>query len=209
MRRRIAKHNGHALAATSAAPTPTHTHIERDGELRAGGNCALWDVTMHGERAGRRKLHGELDSKRGTISSNGSFTAPGAVGSITITATAQSASGTATISVQLALPSSKHVVLVMEENQEYSTVVGNTADWPNLNELISSGALATNYFADSHPSIGNYFMLTTGQLLTTNDNSTKVFNVDNIARRMLAANASFKVYAEGIKQGYVGGNGNI
>ena len=72
--------------------------------------------------------------------------------------------------------------------------------------LISNGALATNYFADSHPSIGNYFMLTTGQLLTTNDNSTKVFNVDNIARRMLAANASFKVYAEGIKQGYVGGN---
>jgi acid phosphatase len=49
-------------------------------------------------------------------------------------------------------------------------------------------------------------MLTTGQLLTTNDNSTTVWNVDNIARRMLSSNVSFRIYAEGITQGYVGGN---
>jgi phosphatidylinositol-3-phosphatase len=104
------------------------------------------------------------------------------------------------------LPQSKHVVIVMEENQSYSTVVGDTSAWPNLNALVGKGALATHYYANSHPSIGNYFMLTTGQLLTTNDNSTKVWNVDNIARRMLAAHVSFKIYAEGIKQGYVGGN---
>jgi acid phosphatase len=93
----------------------------------------------------------------------------------------------------------------MEENQSYSTVVGATA-WPNLNTLIAHGALATNYYADSHPSIGNYFMLTTGQLLTTDDNSTQVFDVDNIARRMLSAGVTFRVYAEGITQGYTGGN---
>lgn len=93
----------------------------------------------------------------------------------------------------------------MEENQSYSTVVGNLA-WPNLNGLIGHGALPTNYYADSHPSIGNYFMLTTGQLLTTDDNSTQVFNVDNIARRMLSSGVSFRVYAEGITQGYTGGN---
>jgi acid phosphatase len=49
-------------------------------------------------------------------------------------------------------------------------------------------------------------MLTTGQLLTTDDSSTTVWNVDNIARRMLAAGVPFRVYAEGITQGYVGGN---
>jgi acid phosphatase len=95
--------------------------------------------------------------------------------------------------------------MVMEENQSYATVVGNSA-WPNLNHLISNGALATNYYANSHPSIGNYFMLTTGQLLTTDDNSTQVWNVDNLARRMLAAGIPFRIYAEGITQGYVGGN---
>ena len=104
------------------------------------------------------------------------------------------------------VPHSAHVVIVMEENQEYSTVVGDTTSWPNLNSLIANGALPTNYYADAHPSIGNYFMLTTGQILTKDDNSTVVWNVDNIARRMLAANVTFKVYAEGITQGYVGGN---
>ncbi len=49
-------------------------------------------------------------------------------------------------------------------------------------------------------------MLTTGQLLTTDDNSTQVFDVDNIARRMLSAGVTFRVYAEGITQGYTGGN---
>ena len=102
-------------------------------------------------------------------------------------------------------PASPHIVMVMEENQSYSTVVGSTA-WPNLNNLIKAGALATNYYADSHPSIGNYFMLTTGQSLTLNDNSTQVWNVDNIARRMISAGVSFKVYAEGVTNGYIGGN---
>jgi acid phosphatase len=104
------------------------------------------------------------------------------------------------------VPASKHVVLVMEENQSYSTVAGNTNVWPHLNALIATGALATNYYADGHSSIPNYFMLTTGQTLTFDDNSTKVWDVDNIARRMLAAAVPFRVYAEGITQGYLGGN---
>ena len=96
--------------------------------------------------------------------------------------------------------------MVMEENQSYATVVGNTTDWPNLNSLIANGALPTNYYANTHPSIGNYFMLTTGQILTNDDSSTAVWNVDNLARRMLAAGISFKIYAEGITQGYLGGD---
>lgn len=103
-------------------------------------------------------------------------------------------------------PTAPHIVIVMEENQSYSTVVGNTTGWPNLNNLIKAGALATNYYADFHPSIGNYFMLTTGQSLTLNDGSTQIWNVDNIARHMISAGVSFRVYAEGITNGYLGGN---
>jgi acid phosphatase len=145
----------------------------------------------------------------GAISSAGLFTAPSNTGNISITATStanQAESGTATVSIQFQTPPSKHIVLVMEENQSYATVVGNTSAWSNLNALITAGALPTNYYADSHPSIGNYFMLTTGQLLTTDDSSVAVWNIDNIARRMIAANVSFRVYAEGISQGYIGGN---
>jgi acid phosphatase len=95
--------------------------------------------------------------------------------------------------------------MVMEENQGYGTVVRSSA-WPNLNQLIANGALPTNYYANAHPSIGNYFMLTTGQLLTNNDLSTKVWDVDNLARRMLAANIPFRIYAESIPRGYLGGD---
>jgi phosphatidylinositol-3-phosphatase len=145
----------------------------------------------------------------GAITSSGAFTAPSSTEKVTVTATSaqdSTISGTATLTVAYAIPSSKHVVLIMEENQSYSTVAGDTANWPNLNGLISKGALATNYYADSHPSIGNYFMLTTGQILTTDDSSTQVWNVDNLARHMLAAGKSFKVYAEGVTQGYLGGD---
>lgn len=103
----------------------------------------------------------------------------------------------------------KQIVIVMEENQNYSTVAGNTATWPNLNNLIKNGALATNYFADFHPSLPNYFMLTTGQPLTFNDSSTQVWSVDNIARRMLSAGVSFRIYAEGVTRGYLGGDNGL
>jgi phosphatidylinositol-3-phosphatase len=104
------------------------------------------------------------------------------------------------------MPTSRHVVIVMEENQSYSTVAGNIAAWPHFNALIKQGALATSYYADAHSSIPNYFMLTTGQPLTLDDSSIKVWTVDNIARRMLSAKTTFKVYAEGVTPGYLGGN---
>lgn len=104
------------------------------------------------------------------------------------------------------MPRSRHVVVVMEENRSYSSVVGVTSAWPHLNALIGKGALATHYYANTHPSIGNYFMLTTGKILTNNDNSRTVWNVDSIARRMRSAGVPFRIYAEGISRGYVGGN---
>jgi acid phosphatase len=148
-------------------------------------------------------------ANQGSINQNGLFTAPGFSGTATISATTTQDSAKyadTTVTVAYQTPQSRHVILVMEENQDYATVVGNTSSWPYLNHLIADGSLPTNYYANTHPSIGNYFMLTTGQVLTNNDNSTAVWNVDNIARRMLSSGVSFKIYAEGIPNGYVGGN---
>lgn len=148
-------------------------------------------------------------ANKGTITASGLYTAPSSTGSVTITAASTQNSaetGAETLTVQLKTPSSQHVVMVMEENQDYTTTFGNTVGWPNLNKLMQQGSVATNYYADVHPSIGNYFMLTTGQVVTTDDSSIKAFDVDNIARRMIAGGISFKVYAEGISQGYLGGN---
>ena len=145
----------------------------------------------------------------GTVNAAGLFTAPASAGTVTVTATSvqdttQSGTRGSPCNRRATVTEQAHRHGVRRKHQLLRR--GSQCYWPNLNNLISNGALATNYYANSHPSIGNYFMLTTGKLLTTNDNSTTVWNVDNIARRMLAAGVPFRIYAEGISQGYVGGD---
>src|SRR5450432_3982090 len=50
-------------------------------------------------------------------------------------------------------------VLMVLENKNFGEVVGSP-DAPFLNSLIPQGTLATDYHANKHPSIGDYFMLT-------------------------------------------------
>lgn len=86
-------------------------------------------------------------------------------------------------------------MLVVEENSSYSEVIGNP-EMPYLNSLATQYGLATQYFANTHPSIGNYFMLTTGQIVTNDDSFTGTVDVDNMVRELLASGKSWKSYAE-------------
>jgi phosphatidylinositol-3-phosphatase len=88
-----------------------------------------------------------------------------------------------------------HVVLVVEENSSYSQVIGSS-EMPYLNSLATKYGLATNYYANTHPSLGNYFMLTTGQIVAKDDSFTGTVDVDNIVRELLASGKSWKSYAE-------------
>ncbi|MHB1935374.1 MAG: alkaline phosphatase family protein [Acidobacteriaceae bacterium] len=195
------------ITVKAAPPTISSVGVVCNPSTVAPNATSQCTATVHG--TGSFSSTVTWTASGGSIDATGLFTAPSTAGTVTVTATSTedtSKSGTATITVQAATPQSKHVVLVMEENRSYSAVVGQTSVWPNLNHLIGTGALPTNYYASTHPSIGNYLMLTTGQILTNNDSSTTVWNVDNMARRMLAAGVTFRIYAEGITQGYVGGN---
>src|SRR5258705_8279506 len=66
------------------------------------------------------------------------------------------------------VPQVGHVFVVVEENANYANVVG-TGAMPYLDTLISRYGLATQYYANTHPSIGNYFMMTVGQIITNDD----------------------------------------
>lgn len=108
------------------------------------------------------------------------------------------------VPLQAQMPASNHVFVMMVENHSYSQVVGNS-EMPYLNSLISQYGLATNYDADSHYSIPNYFWITTGQYVTLDDGTESVFNVDNVTRYLLAAGKTWKAYEESIPSaGYVG-----
>jgi acid phosphatase len=95
---------------------------------------------------------------------------------------------------------------VVEENHSFSSVIGNPA-MPYLNGLANQYGLATNYFANTHPSIGNYFMLTTGEVITNNDGYGGTVSQDNIVREFSTAGVSWKAYAESLPSvGYLGGD---
>lgn len=110
------------------------------------------------------------------------------------------------------LPSFKHVFVVVEENQGYASVIGNTEDMPYLNGLAAQYGLATNYYADAHPSINNYFFLTAGHMGTFAPwirDLADLFPFDvggeNVASILSDNGKSWKLYAESIPgTAYVG-----
>ncbi len=107
------------------------------------------------------------------------------------------------------IPTSNHVFVVAEENHSYSSVIGSSS-MPYLNSLASKYGLATQYYANTHPSIGNYFMMTTGQILTNDDSQTPAsfpVSADNIVRHLITAGKTWKAYAESLPYaGYTGGD---
>jgi acid phosphatase len=101
------------------------------------------------------------------------------------------------------LPHFDHAVIVVEENRDYSQV--DSAAMPYLHSLMAQYGYATQYYADTHPSIGNYFMLTAGQIITNNDGYSATITDDNIVRHLLAAGKTWKSYAEDLPSvGYTG-----
>jgi hypothetical protein len=107
------------------------------------------------------------------------------------------------------VPRMDHVFIVVEENQDFSCVIGNS-NMPFLNGLAAKYAVATSFYANSHPSISNYFVMTTGQALYKGrfgDLRTEHVDVDNVIRQLKQNGKTWRSYAEGIpRPGYMGGN---
>jgi len=142
------------------------------------------------------------------VNGSGLVSGVAAGGPVTITATSEGKSGSSSITVTASSGGSQfgHVFVVTEENTDYSSVIGSSS-MPYLNGLAQQYGLATQYYANTHPSIGNYFMLATGQIITNDDNFSTVQNVPNIVRSLLAAGKTWKSYAEDIPNAcYLGGD---
>jgi len=103
-------------------------------------------------------------------------------------------------------PQSKHVVLVVEENHSYDSVI-TEGGMPYLKSLAEKHTILVNYYANHHPSIGNYFTMTTGQTISTDDGYKGVVHDDNIVTQLVAANKKWKMYGDSLPEaGYIGGN---
>lgn len=99
-----------------------------------------------------------------------------------------------------------HVVIVVEENKNYSQVIGSP-DMPFLNSLAGRGAVLANYFGNGMDSLPNYFMMTVGDTVSADASFSGTVHSDNVVRRLLASSKTWKAYAESIPSaGYLGGD---
>jgi phosphatidylinositol-3-phosphatase len=104
-----------------------------------------------------------------------------------------------------AVPSFRHVVVVVFENKESRSVVGSAAA-PTFNEAAARYARLTRYYGVAHPSLPNYLALAAGSTFgTTSDCSDCIVSARNLADTIEAAHRTWKVYAEGLpRPGFTG-----
>jgi len=104
-------------------------------------------------------------------------------------------------SIQIGSGQIKHVIIIVEENEAYNSIV-NSSEAPYQNQLIRQYALAENYFSVEHPSLPNYLDLTAGSDMgiTTDCSPSSTCQVSgrmtNIGDLLNSSNLSWKEYAE-------------
>jgi hypothetical protein len=200
--------NSPLTITTSSLPSGTVQRAYTTTLEASGGQTPYTWAVLKGQLPAGLALAGTT----GTISGT-----PTTAGSSSFTLSVKDASdATVTLATSLTIGASVgsaspfgHVVIVVEENANYDSVVGST-QMPYLNSLIREYGLATQYYSNDHPSIPNYMMLATGQLLTDNDNETPAtfpVSVNNAVRAVIANGKTWKAYAENLPSvGYTGGD---
>jgi phosphatidylinositol-3-phosphatase len=96
------------------------------------------------------------------------------------------------------VPAFAHVVVIVFENKESSSVLGNRAA-PTFNSYGRRYAKLTRYYGVTHPSLPNYFALVSGstQGITT-DCTDCVVDGKSLADTVEASGRTWKTYAEGL-----------
>ena len=105
------------------------------------------------------------------------------------------------------VPPFTHVVVVVFENHEASSIAGN-ADAPTFNALARRYATLTDYDAIGHPSLPNYLALVSGSAHGIRSDCTDcVVRGHSLADTLEAAGRSWKTYAEDLPYpGFTGGS---
>jgi len=93
-----------------------------------------------------------------------------------------------------------HVIIILMENEEYGSVIGN-ASAPYESDLASSYALAGSYFGVAHPSLPNYLALVAGSTFGVSSDCLPAqcslrSNVTTVATLLDSHHLSWKEYAE-------------
>ena len=201
--------SGTSAITVTPVPVASVTVTPATASVPAGGTVQLTATPKDANGnplTGRTITWQSSNSAVASVNGSGLVTGVATGGPVTITATSEGQSGTSAVTVTAASATQfGHVFVVTEENTDYVDVTSSSM--PYLTGLAAQYGLATQYYANTHPSIGNYFELATGQVLTNDDGSSTIENVPNIVRSLVAAGKTWKSYAESIPNAcYLGGD---
>jgi hypothetical protein len=103
------------------------------------------------------------------------------------------------------VPAFEHVVVVVLENKDQGSVLGNH-DAPTFNALAKRYAVLSNYRGVTHPSLPNYLALVSGSTHGIHSDCTScVVSAKNLADTLERSGRSWKAYAENLpRPGFTG-----
>lgn len=94
------------------------------------------------------------------------------------------------------VPNFDHIVMVMFENKEFGSVIGNSL-MPTYNKLARENTLLTQYYAVIHPSLPNYIALMGGDTFGITSDCHKCFvDAPSLPDLIEASGRTWKTYQE-------------
>ena len=94
------------------------------------------------------------------------------------------------------VPNFEHIAIIMFENKEFGSVIGNPL-MPNYNKLASEYTLLTQYYAVIHPSLPNYIALMGGDTFGITSNCKDCFiDAPSLPDLIEATGRTWKTYQE-------------
>jgi phospholipase C len=92
------------------------------------------------------------------------------------------------------VPDFKHIIMIVFENHEFDTVIGNRT-MPDYNKFASENSLLTQYYAITHPSLPNYLALFGGDTFKiTSDCENCFVSANNLADQIEATGRTWRAY---------------
>jgi YVTN family beta-propeller protein len=100
------------------------------------------------------------------------------------------------------IPRFQHVFVFYFENEDFNAVIGNTRQAPFLNSLLPRASLLSDFFAEEHPSDGNYLALAGGSTFgiplddPLEENPQYTIRARNISDLIGGAHETWKAYLQ-------------
>jgi hypothetical protein len=143
---------------------------------------------------------GQVGGSSSPVAGGGPTTIPVVTPSSSAAVGSSAAPGSSAAASTGPIPAFRHVYVIVMENREYGSIVGNPAA-SYVNQLIDRYGLAAAYTAVAHPSEPNYLALFSGSTHGIRDDGVHDLSGRNLADQLEEHGRTWRVFAENVPGG--------